>query len=525
MFEFDAETAEEQQAFKVAISNTSAAACLEWPKLQPLPDSLKPVDPFDFDLLPVTLQPWAKDIVHRVQCPPDFIGATIVGMLGTILGRRAGIRPKRLDDWTEYANQWVAIVGRPGVLKSPAMAAVLAPLKKLDQDASVIFDKEIALFQSEAQMHALRKDATQRKVVKALRANPEAPVSLLEAEAPLQPVMHRYLVNDATVEKLGEICADNPQGVGIFRDELVSLLKSLDREGQESARGFYLTGWNGNEGYVVDRIMRGHTRIEAVCLSVIGSTQPGRLSEYVHNAISGGTADDGLIQRFGVLVWPDISKASWENVDCLPDAEAKAAAYRVINALANANPISDWKAEESIGTNGEPDGNPPFLRLDEAAAELFVDWRRELENELRSGNLHPALESHLAKYRKLVPGLALILHLADGGENPVGANAMTRALAMVHYLRSHAERTYGSVLLADIDAAKTLLSRIKSGDVRDGFTARDVYQGKHWAKLENSESVGKAINVLVDYGYLVPEEERTGGRPRKSYRIHPEVLK
>jgi putative DNA primase/helicase len=38
----------------------------------------------------------------------------------------------------------------------------------------------------------------------------------------------------------------------------------------------------------------------------------------------------------------------------------------------------------------------------------------DLEKRLR-GDLHPALESHLAKYRKLVPALALICHLVDGG--------------------------------------------------------------------------------------------------------------
>src|SRR3546814_10544767 len=61
-----------------------------------------------------------------------------------------------------------------------------------------------------------------------------------------------------------------------------------------------------------------------------------------------------------------------------------------------------------------------YLRVDDAGFELFREWRAGLEHRLRSGELHPAVESHLAKYRKLVPSLALIHHLAGFGSGAVG---------------------------------------------------------------------------------------------------------
>ncbi|MDR5770867.1 MULTISPECIES: YfjI family protein [unclassified Caballeronia] len=498
------------------------AAAKDWPTPEALPSSLRPVEAFDMDLLPASLQTWARDIANRVQCPPDFIGATVIGALGVAIGRRVGVRPKLRDDWTEYANQWVCIVGRPGVMKSPAMSAVLAPLKRLDAEAVKRFEDEIALHESEAKVHKMRQDAAEKKAMAALKKDPEAAVDLCESEPPEPPKLLRYLVNDATVEKLGEICADNPQGVGVFRDELVSLLKGLDRDGQESARGFYLTGWNGNDGYIVDRIMRGHQRIEAVCLSVIGSTQPGRLSEYLRSAIGGGVADDGLVQRFGLMVWPDVPREAWENVDCWPDAEAKHEAFAVFKRLSEADPVDAWQAETPTGPDGQPDGNPPFLRLDAEALEVFVEWRTEHENLLRAGDLHPAMESHLAKYRKLVPSLALVLHLANGGAGPISARAMHQALAWSIYLRSHAERAYGSVLLAEMSGAKALLRRIQRGDLSDGFSARDVYRNQ-WSELENREATSKALAALVEYGYVRSEAEDTGGRSKLIYRIHPEA--
>ncbi|WP_321866745.1 YfjI family protein [Paraburkholderia tropica] len=506
------------------LAKGDATGGIAWPEIEPLPDSLRPVEPFNMALLPESLRPWAQDIANRVQCPPDFIGATIIGALGIAIGRRVGVRPKLRDDWTEYANQWVCIVGRPGVMKSPAMSAVLSPVKRLDMEAGQHFEDDLAEHENDIKLYKMRQDAVEKKVMATLKKSPDAVVDLRSSDAPEPPKLTRYLVNDATVEKLGEICADNPQGVGVFRDELVSLLKGLDRDGQESARGFYLTGWNGNDGYVVDRIMRGHQRIEAVCLSLIGSTQPGRLSEYLRSAIGGGAADDGLVQRFGVLVWPDVPRATWENVDCWPDAEAKHAAHAVFKRLINADPVETWQAEMPAGPDGEPDDNPPFLRLSPEGMEIFVEWRTEHENALRSGDLHPAMESHLAKYRKLVPSLALVLHLANGGIGPVTDYAMNQALAWAAYLRSHAERAYGSVLVAEVSGAKALLRRIKAGDLTDGFTARDVYRNQ-WSGLENREAATKAIGVLIEYGYLVPEAAETGGRAKSVYRIHPGARK
>jgi hypothetical protein len=109
--------------------------------------------------------------------------------------------------------------------------------------------------------------------------------TLLDIEEPEKPKARRYVVNDATYEKLGEILADNPNGVLAFRDELVSLLKDLDREENASARGFYLTAWGGRLGYTFDRIIRGKTHIEASCVS-LPTTDPASAESAEMYAIS-----------------------------------------------------------------------------------------------------------------------------------------------------------------------------------------------------------------------------------------------
>jgi len=343
---------------------------------------------------------------------------------------------------------------------------------------------------------------------------------LSKAETLPPPTKKRYRTNDTTVEAMGELLRQNPMGILAYRDEVVSLLKGLDREEKADDRGFYLTGWSGNSGYVSDRIIRGlDLRIPAVTISLLGSTQPGRISGYIRQALNGGIGDDGLIQRFGLMVWPD--NKSWKDVDCYPDSTAKRSAYKVITRLDTLNP-SEIKAEQDTGFDGRPEGTP-YLRFDQDALEMFRKWRTGLENnQLRSDHLHPALESHFAKYRKLAPTLALLIHLAECGRGPVTGTALVKALAWSEYLKTHAKRVYGSVTSPDIATAKKIIAKIKSGGLGDTFSSRGVYRNG-WSGLSERKAVSDGLEMLVDYDWLCIERKETGGRTATVYTVNPKA--
>jgi putative DNA primase/helicase len=166
----------------------------------------------------------------------------------------------------------------------------------------------------------------------------------------------------------------------------------------------------------------------------------------------------------------------------------------------------------------------PFLRFDEEAQDDFTEWRKGLEVRLRSGDLHPALEAHLAKYRKLVPALALICHLADVGSGPVDRVALGRALGFAEYLERHARRVYGAGPEAETAAAKAIISHIRRRDLQDGFTARDV-QRPCWSSLSDRHQIQAGLNLLCDLNWIVAEDKKltAGGRPTVHYRINPRV--
>ena len=190
------------------------------------------------------------------------------------------------------------------------------------------------------------------------------------------------------MEKMGELLNQNPRGLLLFRDELTGFLRTLDREGHESDRAFYLEAWNGTSQFVFDRIGRGTIDIEAACLSILGGIQPGPLSGYMSRAARGGQDDDGLVQRFQLIVWPD-APGAWVNVDREPNKVARQAAFEVFERL-------DQIDLEAIGAEiPEESGALPFLRFTPEAQEIFTEWRTELERRLRT-DLPPMVEAHLA---------------------------------------------------------------------------------------------------------------------------------
>lgn len=489
----------------------------EWPEPIPLPDALPVVEAFEPALLPDAFRPWVEDIADRMQCPPDFpaIGAMVT--LSAVVGRQMTIRPKRRDDWAVVPNLWGGVVGRSGIMKSPAVSETLKPLHALEAQAREEYTATLQDYEATKLVAEGEKRHAQDEIKKAIREQKDPTTLAKELTSPetSEPARRRYLVNDTTVEKLGEILNANPRGVLLFRDELTGFLRMLDREGCEGSRAFYLEAWNGAGGFTFDRIGRGTIDIEAACVSILGGIQPGPLSAYMRRVAEGGGDDDGLVQRFQLVVWPDVPTA-WLNRDTPPDLEARGRAYSVFERLDRIDP-QQTEAECSLGV-----GEPPFLRFSPEAQEIFTEWRTELEHRIRKGDEPPMIESHLAKYRSLVPSLALLIHLADVGAGPVGEGALQRACAWADYLESHARRVYAPAISPAAASAHSLAQKIVKGELESTFTLRDVYR-KHWQGLSTKEEAEEAIELLEAYDWGQRVTGKTGGRPTDVFVVNPKV--
>lgn len=173
--------------------------------------------------------------------------------------------------------------------------------------------------------------------------------------------------------------------------------------------------------------------------------------------------------------------------------------------------------------------DPAGLHFSAEAQDLFDTWRGQLEARLRDASMSttPAFESHMSKYRSLMPSLALIFHLVelvDGQteSTEVSLKAAQLACAWCDYLELHARRIYAAETNTGVIAAHALMEKIDDGAINDGMTVRDIYRAG-WEGLSDRSIVQAALTVLEQHHAVRVVEHQTGGRSSAIVRLHPSL--
>jgi putative DNA primase/helicase len=403
-------------------------------------------------------------------------------------------------------------------MKSPVIQACTRLLTRIQNEWQWEYDAQMADFAREQEEGELRHAAWREQFKQKTKKKQDVPER--PGDLPAEPQEKRLIVNDATFEAMHETMRANPAGILIIRDELTGWLSQLERSGREGERAFCLQAWNGDTSHTIDRIGRGTVHVPACCMSMLGGIQPARLRSYLVDALQDGDSNDGLIQRFQVMVWPD-TDPNWEYIDRVPDAASEEVVIGVFRAL--------------VGLDVEC---PLKFRFCPDAQLLFIMWLEELEAKIRGDELPPALTSHLAKYRSLMPALALLFELADraaigsdfgpssdGGYLFVSLEHAKQAAACCEYLETHASRIYSCITTPQMRAAQALARKIKKHKLDSSFSCRNVYL-KGWTSLDNPELVRMALEVLSDAGWvrsLTNQSGPSGGRPSDRYEVNPKV--
>jgi hypothetical protein len=424
---------------------------------------------------------------------------------GAVIGNKVGIFPYANDEsWEVYPALWGGFVGVPGSKKSPSLQAAHVPLRHLESLAYQKFENDMQAFLIAMDQHDLALAAWNKSKGTGLKPLP-----------PVKPVRERYIVHDSTYQALGVILEANPRGILALADELSGLLQSLDTSGQEAARGFYLTGWSGTGGYSFDRIGRGSITLDRYCLSVFGGFQPDRIKAYVQLSQRGSSKNDGLLQRFQLLVWPD-NLGNIKFVDRIPDQVAIGKYHKAVLSL------PDLTSSNIFGAKRLPNDSQ-LLHFDPNAQQLFNTWFLQNEKMLTNGTMDSARQSHFAKYRSLVPALGLLFHLLDDSHSgPVCEDCLGQAISYAKYLKKHADRIYASVSGHDHAAVRLLAERLLGGQLANGFTCRTLML-TGWSSLSTKEQAQAAIDALVEFGWLIETEIRGSGRPSLKYALHQDA--
>ncbi|EJF86070.1 hypothetical protein MCY_00907 [Bartonella rattimassiliensis 15908] len=481
-------------------------------EIKPITAALLPVEPFNPLQLPMPFMDYVYDVSERQQAPMDFIAVSALCALAAVIGNGVRIAPKQHDDWIVVPNLWGALIGQSSTFKTPAMKAALAPISCLQKEWYKNWLKQKEKQEIEERLKTLDKREKERQAHKAIRKGECETARALLYETLSKDKAHnndvsRFIVNDVTVEKLGELLKENPRGLLMVRDELAGFLANLERKEYQTDRAFYLTAFNGDDQFTYDRIERGTIFIPNATVSIIGGIQPSRIIPLIQ-AINRGINDDGLLQRFQMIVWPDDNK-EWQVIDRPPNKEA-------------------WQKYEGVFRSfrdkrlGSPE-HPMIMRFSAKAQMQFYEWLEHLHREAKGGTHSESLQSHLLKMPKTIASLALIFELLEGGRLEIGPYAITTALRWTSYLLSHAKRLYAAHDTLTVESAKLIVERCDH--LPDVFTHRDIHQ-RSWTSLKDNQAVKQALELLCCCNYIREiSEDNTpkSGRPTRRYEWHPFV--
>ena len=496
----------------IALKPQSAPQATPQPEPLPVKNTLLPVLPMTLDMLPTPFQPWVGDVCNRRQCPLDFIAISAILMMASLIGARCSIKPNAQDDWTVVPNLWGGILGDPGTLKSPICSEVLFPFGHLELKAKKEYREKKSQYEAEKAVFLEAKNALERQIKEAIEKGSEEDLASLKDQlaallkkCPPEPSFKRYKVSDTTLEKMHEILSHNSGGVLIYRDELMGFLESWEKKGHESDRSFYLEAWNGDKPYTIDRMGRGTIHAQNICVSILGTTQPDKITAYLNKALT-KLDNDGLLQRFQLLVYPN--KRPWKLVDQYPNSFARDRILHVCKTI-DAMVFTEHGAKASEPLY-EGQNTIPYFRFSREAQQYFHNWIKQLQEKLE-GNDHPIILQHLSKYRSLMPSLALIfhiIHIADGEKDrDVTLESTKKAAACCDYLESHARRIYGMVLDTTFELfpkpskAEELLAWMKkqSNDTEDPLTRRFILR---YSKFRSSKELDPLLSDLIQMGYI-----------------------
>ncbi|MDR3448714.1 MAG: DUF3987 domain-containing protein, partial [Alphaproteobacteria bacterium] len=421
-----------------------------WPEpdLSILNASRRPAVP-----MPTALFGSALDVLEAIasgtSTPLDYPASAYLAACASLIGGKRRARPYSTSTWSEPPILWIGIVGDPSSRKSPALEAVIDPLRALERDGADAHKVALRGWrEADTKAKAVTAD-WERALAKAIKDGlADMPAMPEAAAAPDEPHRRRSLVMDSTPEAMAAILAGNPQGTLHYRDELAGWLQGFERYAP-GGREFWLEAYGGRSFTIDRKGAKGPLSVPFNGVSVAGGIQPGKLAD----CLLSGT-DDGLLARF-LWTWPD--KLAFNRPTRMADIPALEGAYRRLDGL-------QW------GHDAEGQPVAITLPLSAHAADLFEAWQRD--NAEVDADASGLLKSFYGKLDGALLRLALTAELSAwawrGGDEPREISLATIEAAaewIDDYAKPMAQRVYGdaSLPMAERNAATLARYIVKAG--------------------------------------------------------------
>ena len=362
----------------------------------------QPRQPFPIDCIPEPGQTFIRDIAESVNVDMSFPATAFLAVCAGLIGASRTVQIKR--GWYEPSIIWVAIIGRPSSGKTPAIDAIMTPLKPIEKHMIEMFESELKVYENKKA--SCKKDDPQ----------------------PAKPICKRMVVSDTTTEALCVRLKDNLRGLLLCRDELAGWIGSFNqykKGGSDEAH--FLSIWSGKAVRVDRKTDEQFLYIERPNLSIVGGIQPGILLR----KLKGEHLDNGLAQRF-LYTFPDDRVRGWTDatIETWIILQVQAIYERLLNLMDDDEPECEC------------------VKLNTDAQSIIREYSNTLAVEIDTAK--DVTAEALGKLPGYLARIALVLHELKNAEMPeneyghcITSETMSEAVKITNWFKNEAIRVFG----------------------------------------------------------------------------------
>jgi hypothetical protein len=468
------------------------------------------VPPFPVDALPDVIRQWVEAEAHFTQTPADLAAMLSLAVLAAVCAK--GLEVEAMPGWREPVNLYVVVALDSGERKSAVFRDAVAPVEAYER---VLIERTAPLIAERQQERRIAEAAVKRaESTAASESTAKAKVDALAALQILErievPTLPRLTADDTTLEALTTLLAEQGGRMAVMAAEgkLFDIAAGIySSKGQPVNHDVLLKGHAG-ESLRVDRKNRPPEYVPNASVTLGLAVQPYKIDDLVkvHGAV-----DSGLVARM-LFALPK-SFIGWrEQVTRPVPADVSDRYAELVLHLAEY-----FDALRAVNV-------PMVLRIDAGAFDLFTEFRREHETQLRPGARLSVIRAWASKLPGAVLRIAGLLEISKStGDEMVSAATMVEALRIADYLTAHALAVYDRAGADRVtSAARKSIDFLVSHP--DGFTEREFYKDR-FAK----EDALPVLRLLEEHQYIWRVQgERPGskgGRPKSdSFEVNPFLL-
>ena len=303
---------------------------IEWPEpIDILADpQLTGLATVDATCLPTSILALAEAEGARLQVDPCHIAALAIGACSAVVSDKWRVCLKVNDHgWTQHPSIWVAVVAESGRKKTDSFRSATRGIFQIERTLREEHQKAMAKYQKE-------HDAWEALPKKDRGQEPKAPIEV------------RLATDDFTPEVLCDLLQVSEK-VLLRSDELATVLGAYERYQKAGAinagRAHMLALYDGGPRRI-DRVIRGKMFVENWSAVPVGHIQPAKVRQLV-----AGLSDDGLLQRFMIVMPPRVAQGD-------PDDDDVATDWPAIDQFANVvETLFGMRPPETQGPGGRPE--------------------------------------------------------------------------------------------------------------------------------------------------------------------------